>query len=443
VYYVEKPDSKQSYVRIGHLGGLVSDEDYADRIVMNSILGGGFGSRVTNSVRTKLGLAYSAGGRYISNFAYPGYFFMVASTKPQSTIKAAREIIKQIKSMQTDLPTEEEMLKGKDGYLNSFVFNFDTRREVVGRMMTYDFYDMPKDFLQIEKQRVEEVTPEAVMTAAKSNLRTDQMIVLVVGNAADFDEPLKALGLGPIDTIDITIPSGEAESKLSITPENLEKGNDILHKAVEAHGGLDNFKKITSIEYKGTLTLIMNGQELPVSIQSLKVFPDRSRDIMNFMGNKIFTIRNGDSGWKTDQKTMKLVEMTQKDIDEDDIDITRNIINIFSRYDDPYYRVVYNGSGNINETDVEWLVLIDSSDEPICQLGINSETFEYTCQKYWGKSAMGEGSLEKVYLHFKEYNGVKLPVNSVVSMNGQKIMTSDISERTINGEIPANAFTKP
>ncbi len=209
VYYVEKKDAKQSYVRIGHLGGMTTDPDYADRIVMNSILGSGFGSRILDAVRTKMGLAYSTNGRFISNNAYPGYFFTVASTAPGNTVKAAREMIKQIKSMQTDLPTEVEMDKGKSGYLNSFVFNFDSRREVIGRMMTYDFYGLPEDFLQQEKERIENVTPEDVMAAAKNNLKPDQMIVLVAGNADEFDLTLVSLGLGPPEKIDITVPAGE------------------------------------------------------------------------------------------------------------------------------------------------------------------------------------------------------------------------------------------
>ncbi len=224
VYYIEKTDVEQAYIRMGHIGGLATDTDYADRIVMSSILGEGFGSRLTDAVRTRLGLAYSTGGRYISNIAYPGYFFATASTKPQSAMLATREMIKQIKSMITDLPTDVEMSKGKDGYLNSFVFNFDTRGEVIGRMMTYDFYGLPADFLQQEKVSVENVTPEAVMAAAKANIHPDSMIVLVVGNAADFEEPLENLGLGPVDTLDITIPSGEEQKELVKTDETLDKG---------------------------------------------------------------------------------------------------------------------------------------------------------------------------------------------------------------------------
>ncbi len=443
VYYAPKADAKQSYIRIGHIGGTVKDPDYADRIVMNSILGGGFGSRVTNNVRTRLGLAYTAGGRYISNFGYPGYFFIVASTKPQSTVQAAREIIKQIKSMQNDLPTDEEMHKGKDGYLNSFVFNFDTRREVVGRMMTYDFFDMPDDFLQQEKERVEKVSPEDVMTAAKRNLRPDDMVVLVVGNGADFDEPLEALGLGPVDTIDITIPSGEPEAELTITPENLEKGKAILTLAVEAAGGLGNFKQISSLQRTSTMTLVMGPQELPVALKSLREYPGKHRTEMNFMGRQMWDIRNGDKGWRTDQMSGELVEMTPDELQKDDQESARNPVTIFRNLDAPYYQAVYDGSTQAEGLTVEWVALVGDDDEPICRLGFAGDTYHLLCSMYWGESPTGEGMLEAWYSDYADVNGVQLPMKTVVNMNDQKVMQVEVAECAANVDIPADAFDKP
>jgi len=207
VHYIFKGDVNQSNIYLGHIGGLIADDDYADRIVMNNVLGGGFGSRLFNTVRSKEGLAYTAIGFYTSNFNYPGVFYNYAATKSKSTCKAIIEIIKQIKGIQTDPPTVDEMHFGKDGYLNSFVFNFDTKAKVVNRMMNYDFYGMPEDFLQKEKEKVEGVTPEAVVKAAQRNLHPENLHVLVVGRQEDFDMPLSELGLGPVETIDITIPA--------------------------------------------------------------------------------------------------------------------------------------------------------------------------------------------------------------------------------------------
>lgn len=445
VYYIDKPDAAQTYVRMGHMGGKVTDPDYTDRIVMNSILGLGFGSRLMKNVRTEMGLAYSTGGLYISNYTYPGYFLCLASTNHENTVAATRAMIKQIESMQTDPPTQKEMEYGKDGYLNSFVFKFDSKREIINRIMEYDFYGLPEDFLTKEKEGVEKVTPEDVVQAARNNLRPDQMIILAAGNGAEFDLPLDSLGLGPVDTIDITIPRAEQDDELVVTPEARERGKALFMAGVDAAGGLEDFKNIKSIETKGTMTLFMNGQQLPIKIHQIDVLPDKHRVEMNFMGQKMFDIRDGDSGWKTDQATMGLVEKTDSDIESDEEDKRRNTVHLFRQADadSPAYQPVYAGDGVVDGIPVEWVALLDNDGETICQLGFHADDHSLVCQKYWGESMSGEGNMQKMFLDRQEHAGVTLPNKTVVTMNGQKVMELTVDQRTVNGTIPEGAFTKP
>lgn len=443
VYYIDKPDAAQTYVRLGHIGGKVTDPDYTDRIVMNSILGLGFGSRLMKNVRTKEGLAYSTGGLYISNYTYPGYFLCLASTNHENTVAATQEMIKQIESMQTDPPTREEMEYGKDGYLNSFVFKFDSKRKIINRMMEYEAYGLPEDFLQKEKEGVEQVTPEDVVQAAKDNLRPDQLIILAAGNGAEFDMPLDSLGLGPVDTIDITIPTAEEEDELVVTPEAKEKGQALLMAGVEATGGLEAFKNIESIETKGTMTLFMQGQQLPIKLHQIDMPPDKHRVEMSIMGQKMYDIRNGDTGWKTDQATMGMVEKTDSDIESDEEDKLRNTVYIFRQADNPSYQAVYAGEGVVDGTPVEWVALLDENEETICRLGFHTEDNSLVCQKYWGESPAGEGNMQKMFHDRQDYAGVMLPVKTVISMNGQKVMELTVDQRTVNGTIPEGTFTKP
>ncbi len=443
VYYVEKKDAKQSYIRVGHLGGLVTDPDYADKIVMNSVLGGGFGSRVTDAVRTKLGLAYSAGGRYISNFAYPGYFFMVASTKPGSTIKAAKEIIKQIKSMHTDAPNENEMNKGKDGYLNSFVFNFDNKSEVINRMMNYDFYGLPEDFLQQEKSRVEQVTPEDVVAASKKNIQIDNMIVLVAGNAAEFDEELTALGLGEPELLDITIPSAEEKQEIEITEENLKAGKALLEKAVAAAGGMENIKKMNSNSLAGQLLIVTPNGDFAIKISSFEMDPDKSWSMVEVMGRKMYDITNGNTGWKTDQMSGEIVSKTEDDLLEYNNEKKRNTISLLKESDNPSYQAASNGSGTENGIAVDYLVFVDKNGDMICNLGLNNQTYEIVSKSFWGTSQLGEGTMVKYFSEYANINGVMIPMNVETHMNEQKLTTLKISEFLINPEIPATQFDKP
>jgi len=100
--------------------------------------------------------------------------------------------------------TDEELELAKDSYLNSFVFNFDSTGQIISRLMTYEFYGYPPDFLQQTRERIEKVTRADIFRAARAHLRPDALQILVVGRPEDFDRPLATLG--EVRSIDVTIP---------------------------------------------------------------------------------------------------------------------------------------------------------------------------------------------------------------------------------------------
>jgi len=205
VNLVRKADINQSNIYLGHIGGLKSDADYFALTVMNRILGGGMTGRLFKNVRSRQGLAYSVFGVYGTGFSYPGTFYVGCQTKSENTVRAIRAMIDEIHKMQQAEVTDEELAIAKESFLNSFVFNFDTKGEIIGRLMAYEYYGYPPDFLQRMKERVEEVTKADVLRVAKEHLCPDDVQVLVVGRPDDFDESLSVLG--DVGEIDVTIPS--------------------------------------------------------------------------------------------------------------------------------------------------------------------------------------------------------------------------------------------
>jgi predicted Zn-dependent peptidase len=205
VNVVRKDDVNQSNVYLGHIGGLRSDPDYFALIVMNRILGGGFTGRLFKNVRSREGLAYSVYGSYSANYDYPGEFYVGCQTKSESTVYAIRAMLREVEKMRESEVTDEELALAKDSFLNSFVFNFDTKGEVVNRLMTYAYYDYPADFLQRIKENVVNVSREDVLRVAQEHLKPDKVQILAVGRPQDFDEPMSSLG--PVNEIDITIPA--------------------------------------------------------------------------------------------------------------------------------------------------------------------------------------------------------------------------------------------
>jgi predicted Zn-dependent peptidase len=442
IYYAEKADVNQTNIIMGHVGGFVTDPDYPALIVMNNILGGSFASRLFNNVRSKEGLAYSVGGAYTANVAYPGTFYSFASTKSETTAKAIKEIIKQIKSMQTIPPTPAEMSIGKDGYLNSFVFNFDSRSEVISRMMYYDFYGLPEDFLAKEKESVEKVTPADVMAAANRAIHSDALKIVVVGKGADFETPLDQLGLGTVANLDITIPANVPKKELVITDENLAKGKALLTKAATAHGGLKAIKAVKSVSMKGVSTVSTPGGDFPIPVEMLYQFPDKVRSQADVMGNKMIDIRNGETGWKMD-RTGAFVPKTPDDIKQDAVETARNTILLLGQSDSPTLKAVYAGEGDAGGKAVSLVAIVGDDGQPTVTLGIDPTSGQLLSKEYWGNGFMGEGNMQEVYSDFKKSGAVLMPMSTLQNMNGQKMMVVSITELVINGAVPPGSFDKP
>jgi predicted Zn-dependent peptidase len=151
-----------------------------------------------------MGLAYAVFGVYSADYDHPGVFYVGCQTKSKSTAQAIRAMSEEVKKITEAEVTDEELALAKESYLNSFVFNFDSRAEIVRRLMIYHYFGYPEDFLQKTKDNVEKVTKADVLRVARKHLQPDKMQILAVGRPQDFDEPLSVFG--QVREIDITIP---------------------------------------------------------------------------------------------------------------------------------------------------------------------------------------------------------------------------------------------
>ncbi|MHC4362804.1 MAG: M16 family metallopeptidase [Planctomycetota bacterium] len=207
VNLIRKDDINQTVIYLGHIGGLMSDPDYSALTVMNHILGRGFTGRLFKNVRSRLGLAYAVWGRYSAEYDHAGVFYVGCQTKSEATVRATRAMMREVKRITESEVTDEELALAKESYLNSFVFRFDSKDKIVERLMTYEYFGYPPDFLDTTRDNVEKVTKEDVLRVARKHLRPDKIQILCAGRTQDFDEPLSVLG--PVREIDITIRAPE------------------------------------------------------------------------------------------------------------------------------------------------------------------------------------------------------------------------------------------
>jgi zinc protease len=204
IFVVNQPQLTQSYVQIGHLGGQFNNPDYPALDVLNQVMNG-FAGRLFNEVRSRQGLAYSVYGYWNPRFDYPGTFFAGGQTRSDATVPFIRAIFGEIERIRTTPITPQELASAKDQVLNSFVFNFQDPSQTLSRLMRYEYYGYPEDFLFRYQQAVKATTIEDVQRVAKKYLQPDNLVTLVVGNASAIQPPLTSLS-ADVTSLDITIP---------------------------------------------------------------------------------------------------------------------------------------------------------------------------------------------------------------------------------------------
>ncbi|MBN2185652.1 MAG: insulinase family protein [Candidatus Krumholzibacteriota bacterium] len=192
--YIYK-DINQAYMRIGHLGINSNNPDRCAITIMNFILGGGsFTSWITEEVREKRGLAYSARSSFGADPFALGTFVASAQTSAGEYSRAMTVIIDQIKRMKTEGPTEEELKKAIDSFLNSKVFDYDSKAGIVRRLINLKYQGRPLDTPEKDMEIYASLTVEDIRRVAEKYLHLDKMTVLVVGDKDQFDRPLGDFG---------------------------------------------------------------------------------------------------------------------------------------------------------------------------------------------------------------------------------------------------------
>jgi zinc protease len=207
VFLVDQPQLTQSSVQIGHLGGKLDSPDYAALSVMNEVLNG-LGGRLVNEVRSRQGLAYSVYAFWAPQFDYPGTFVAGGQTRSDATVPLIQATLAELKKLRTTPIRADELARAKDSVLNAFIFNFDTPYQTLSRVMRYAYYGYPQDFIFQYQKQVEATTVADVRRVAQTYLKPEQMVTLVVGNAAAITPPLSSLTPdAKVTQIDVSIPS--------------------------------------------------------------------------------------------------------------------------------------------------------------------------------------------------------------------------------------------
>ncbi|MBN1959687.1 MAG: insulinase family protein [Deltaproteobacteria bacterium] len=198
VVILNRPKAQLSFIMLGQLGIARNSGDYLPTVLMNSVLGGMFNSRLNMNLREDKGYTYGAYS-YFDSMRYTGIFLAAAGVRTDVTIPALREFYTEIKRIKENGITVDELKHAKNGITLSLPARFQTVSSIASMIRNIYLYDFKLTYYNDLSKMINEIDLNAVQSAAKEHLAIDNLSLVIVGDYNTFKTELNKLDLGAIE----------------------------------------------------------------------------------------------------------------------------------------------------------------------------------------------------------------------------------------------------
>ena len=400
---VDMPNSANSEISFQNIVNLkMSDEDYHAAVLTNKILGGGPENRLEQQIREVKSFAYYSRS-IIGDNKYTGTRFRATTTtKPSVTDSAIYEIANEIKKIQTELVSDEELSRVKSKFFGEFVLAMQSPATLANYALQIQSENLSDSYFEDYLTNINRVTPEKVMEVANKYFDIEKGQFIITGKGSEIVKQLDNITIegNKIPLQFLSIDGNLVERPNYDAPDGISK-KDVLDKYMNAIGGIEKIENISAVSILAESEV----QGMKLQQVSISAKPNKTMLETMMMGNTLLKIVfDGENGIMTQQGNT--MEMPQEMVDA-----TRNSTL-------PFEEIGWYSNDNVKisslqeEKGREYYVLeiINDSGEVNSSVFYDVETgFKY---KKTEKAQMPDGSeflSEAFYLDYMPVDGVSFP----------------------------------
>lgn len=193
VVIVDKPEQTQVQMRIGARGVKRGHDDHFPLVTMNTVLGGGFTSRLVTEIRVKRGLSYGAGSAF-DMMSVAGTFTVSSFTRTESINTLIDVALGEVKKMREKGPTRSELSTVQRYISGLYPGRLETNENISGAIADVVHYGLPESWISQYRERVSAVTVKDAAEAAQKHLFGDDRTIVLVGNAEQLKPKVEKYG---------------------------------------------------------------------------------------------------------------------------------------------------------------------------------------------------------------------------------------------------------
>ena len=428
VAFVAMPGAVQSVIDVTYAVSLnITSSDYLAATVLNNILGGsGFQTRLMQNLREDKAYTYGAYSS-MSPDDVIGNFSAGASVRNDVSDSAIVQLLFEMDRLCNEPVTAETLKSAKSIMSGAFARRLENAGTVAQFAYNISKYNLPADYYETYLERLNAITAEDVLVAAKKYLKPNNCYISVVGNK-DILEKLKPFSKnGEV----MQFNTDGTVSKGIIPPAAGVTAATVVEAYYAANGGKDKLKKISSLKQEGKMTV----QGTSINIENLTLDNKMIRMEMSMGPIKVST--QIFDGTKLVVKAMGKVQPTE----ESDVLKAKMEADLFLRDHMADFGYSLNLAGSImrNEKEVYVLETLDEKKKVV-----KTEYFDKASGQLVSNLSVEEGpegavTSETNYKDFMTVDGMTFPKTIQVNAGGQ-LLDITMEKITINGKVSKKAF---
>lgn len=214
ITFVDRPASAQSTIVLANQSAKRSTPDFFPILVMNQVLGAGASSRLFMNLREEKDMTYGAYSSFDMR-REAGAFEASAEVRSTLTGDALKEFFYEITRIQNEIVPEQELIDAKNYMTGVFPIRMETQEGLINQLVTMQSYELPKDYLQTYREKINQVTTEQAQFAAQKYIAPDKMAIVIVGDAATTLEQVEPYA----DRIEILDTNGNKKETTEMNPQ--------------------------------------------------------------------------------------------------------------------------------------------------------------------------------------------------------------------------------
>ncbi|MEM6684933.1 MAG: pitrilysin family protein [Bacteroidota bacterium] len=422
VNFINADNAVQSELSIQNTVNLtMKDAGYFPVLLANNILGGGGDARLFNNLREDKKFTYGSYSSIGNNKKTISRFSATASVRNAVTDSAVVEILKEIKKITTELVSDEELKLVKAKYVGRFVTGVERPSTIARYALNIITQELPEDYYEKYLEKIEAVTKEDVLRAAKKYFLKDNLRIVVTGKGSEVMDAIENMTFDgkkvPVKYFDqYGAPTEKPEFKKPI-PEGVT-AQTVIDAYINAIGGKEKLMSVeTIVQEMGTsfqgMDMAMTMKQKSPNLQSV----DMSLSGMGSVYKQVF---DGEKGYMAGQGQ-------QRDMPAEMISDMKSRKGLFPELFYDSSKISLKGIEAVDGKDAYAIVIEKANGEKRTNYYDVKSGFKVKESSI----AKGPGGQEipqdRMFGDYQDVNGVKIPHMMVIPAAGQKLEMTAVS----------------